>query len=318
MYKYIKNEYKKENNNVFSKEDIQMNKQLEQCPVITGEEYERCYFLVHKAYSYFFGNINKDNSNSFTIFNNILDFLYKYLYPYPNKNKERTELFDIFRELRDCDDYSSFVENSIRFYTGESCFCYSINKVMRNFDPGLIKLGYYMGPLLFGLNKYVSDNPKLAFSKDMELYRTIQCTDIDFYLYKLNIGHIICFPSLTSTSSKPIEFKPSELANEINNINENDNDIIKVKMIFKYKHENGNISPGIIIENNKGKDGEYLSSFPEENEVILFPFTFAKIVKIESNIENGNKIKIIYLEIVNREYFLEYNLKFNGDALGLV
>ena len=58
-------------------------------------------------------------------------------------------------------------------------------------------------------------------------------------------------------------------------------------MIFKYKHENGNISPGIIIENNKGKDGEYLSSFPEENEVILFPFTFAKIVKIESNIENG-------------------------------
>ena len=59
-----------------------------------------------------------------------------------------------------------------------------------------------MGPFLFALNKYVKENTSFALSKDTTLYRIIQCSKTDFYLYKLNLGHIICFPSLTSTSSK--------------------------------------------------------------------------------------------------------------------
>ena len=45
------------------------------------------------------------------------------------------------------------------------------NRVMRQFEKGLISLAYYMGPLLYGLNKYVKENPDFAISKNIELYR---------------------------------------------------------------------------------------------------------------------------------------------------
>ena len=57
--------------------------------------------------------------------------------------------------------------------------------------------------------------------------------------------------------------------------------MIRVKLIIKYHHESGNKSPGIIIEDKKGIDiKDYLSCFHNENEVILFPFTFLKIIGI--------------------------------------
>ena len=54
---------------------------------------------------------------------------------------------------------------------------------MRNFESGLISLAYFMGPFLFGLNKYVKENPKFAINKDMTLYRKINCSIYDYYLY---------------------------------------------------------------------------------------------------------------------------------------
>ena len=58
---------------------------------------------------------------------------------------------------------------------------------MRNFEPGLMLIAYFMGPFLFGINKYVKDNPSFGFSKDMTLYRIIKCSKIDFYLYYKSI-----------------------------------------------------------------------------------------------------------------------------------
>ena len=289
-----------------------MDKQLEQCPVILSKEYDQCYFLVHRAYSHFFGNMY-DNSNPFgeKNFSKILDYLFS---SYIKKEKYKNLLFNIFEILLNCKDNNSFIENSIRAYTSENCFCYLFNKSMRNFEPGLMLIAYYMGPLLFGLNKYVKDNPSFAFSKDMTLYRKIKCPKIDFYLYELNLNHIICFPSITSTSSQPKNFEPSKLANNINKINEKNMELIKIKLIFNYKHDDENKSPGIIVEDKKGHDGTYLSRFPKEKEVILFPFTFVKIINIESAIENGNNIKVIYFDIINRKNFLEYTLRDNFKA----
>ena len=164
-----------------------------------------------------------------------------------------------------------------------------------------------MGPLLYGLNKYVKYNPKFALLKNKKLYRIIECSNLDFYLYKLNVGHIICFPSFTSTSSKEIKFQPSNLSKNINT-NSDIEEKIKIKMIFKYKYKKGNISPGIIIEKNKGKDGRYLTKYAE-NEILLFPFTFVRIKKIKSKKEKGNKIQVIELEIINRTSYIEYILK---------
>lgn len=41
-----------------------MENQIQECPVITAEEYDKCYFLIHRAFVYFFGDF-KSKYNSF-------------------------------------------------------------------------------------------------------------------------------------------------------------------------------------------------------------------------------------------------------------
>ncbi len=319
VYEYIKtfgaNKYKDgiekylhEDRYIFSSEEINMDKQLQQCPLITASQYDRCYFLVHKVYSHFFGNMdNKVEKPKFKTenLNKVIDYLNNLNF---TEEKERIALINVFKTLVNLKDNNTFVENSIREYTGESSFCYLFNRVMRNFEKGLISFAYYMGPFLYGLNKYIKNNPSFAISKSIELYRIIQCSNLDFYQYKLNLGHIVCFPSFTSTSSIPIKFKPTKLGLKINQNNDVD-EKVKIKMKFKYKHKKGNISPGIIIEDKIGTDKKPLSKHPKEKEVILFPFTFAKIYEIKSKKENGNAIKVIKFEIINRTSYLEYTLR---------
>ena len=294
-----------------------MDKQLEQCPIITAREYDRCYFLVHKVYSHFFGNIN----NNFELpkfktenLNKILEYLNNFKF---EKEEDRNSLINVFNKLVNLKTNDDFTEESIREYTGETMFCYLFNRVMRNFEKGLISFAYYMGPFLYALNKYVKNNPSFSISKKIKLYRIIECSYLDFYQYKLNLGHIMCFPSITSTSSKPIKFKPSKLSKQVNIIND-ENEKIKIKMQFTYKPKKGSISPGIIIEDKLAKDGKYLSKHHTEKEVILFPFTFARIYKIKPITEGGNKVQVIKFEIINRESYLEYTLRDNFEKRLLV
>ena len=217
----------------------------------------------------------------------------------------------MFNELKDQDN---FVELAIKKYTEESKFWYLLNRTMRNFDEGLIiSYAYFMGPFLYGLNKYVKENPTYGFREDMTLYRDIKCSELDFYLYVINLNHIICFPSMTSTTinTKKV-FHPGKVGKQVNNIVPSDDDFVNIKMIFKYKHKPDNISPGIIISNNRGIDGNYLSKHPKEGEVILFPFTFVKINKIEKDKEKTNSY-IMYLDIINRNTYIEYALKNNVE-----
>ena len=320
VYEYIKTfynkskKYKKEFNNyndknkfLFSSSEIKMDKQIQQCPLITASEYDNCYFLIHRTYAHFFDDINnKDNPAHFRSFPNFWE-IEKFLYIIKFKDKkEWKELYSKFIFLTHYSTNDEFVEKSIKFYTEESSFCYLFNRIMRNIEPGLISFAYYMGPFLFGLNKYVKENPNFAISKNMTLYRVINCSLLDFYQYKINLGHIVCFPALTSTSSELIDFKPTNLANKTNNSN---NDTLIIKMIFNYIYSEGSISPGIIIEDKKTKNGNYLSCNPFEKEVILFPFTFARIKKIDKEKVDGIEIQVINLEIINRKSYIEYVLK---------
>ena len=289
IYEYLKTIYNNESNEkncfkerkkfIFSSDDIKMEHQIQQCPVITAIEYDKLYFIIHKAYSHFFGDINNIKEGPEFNENNLEKIMY-YLQQNDTLKEEKNiknlnDLIFKFMSFFDIKDNNTFVEQAIRYYTGEGYFCYFFNKLMRNFEKGLISYAYFMGPFLFALNKYVKENTSFALSKDTTLYRIIQCSKTDFYLYKLNLGHIICFPSLTSTSSKPIKFQPTKLALKANNIN---NNLIKIKMIFTYKHEKGNISPGIIIEDKKGHDNKPLTKY-NENEVILFLLLLLELLK---------------------------------------
>ena len=126
----------------FYDNDIQMDKQIKECPIITKEEYDKCYFLVHRAYAYFFENFDSKN-HSFGLEN------YKIIEELLNnlavkgisvKNEEESRLIKIFKELKNSESSKIFVEKTIRKYTGESIFCYLFNRIMRNIEPGTIYL----------------------------------------------------------------------------------------------------------------------------------------------------------------------------------
>ena len=247
VYKYHIDYFHTEEKYRFSNEEISMKSQFLQCPIITAEEYDKCYFLVHRAYAHFFCDMdNKYEKPKFIYQNNtkIIDCLHKI-------HEETDDLYKQFRGLLNLDRKNIFIEKAIREYTKESKFCYLLNKVMRNFESGLISLSYYMGPFLYGLNKYVKDNPSFVMLHDMTLYRYINCSKLDFYFYKINKGHIICFPSITSTSSKDNGFVPSGYGNN------NSDEKITIKLIIKYNYVYENKSPGIIVEDKKGTYGKY-------------------------------------------------------------
>ena len=199
------------------------------------------------------------------------------------QDSELSIIYDNLKDLVGIKDNSCFVEKSIRLYINEGSFAYIINKYMRNFEKGLSYLSYYIGPLLYGLNKFIYDNPSFGLFKNFKLYRIIKCSKLDFYQYKINLGHIICFPSFTSTSYEQIEFQPTDLSDKINN-----------------------------NDNNKGHDSLPLSNY-NEKEVLLFPFTFAKINNIYSDEENGISFEVIEMEIIGRESYIEYKLRDNVE-----
>ena len=70
-------------------------------------------------------------------------------------------------------------------------------------------------------------------------------------------------------------------------------------MIIKYKHQEGNITPALNIEE--------FSENKTENERLLFPFTFLRINSITEKEEK--KSYIIDMEIINRKNIIEYDLK---------
>ena len=93
---------------------------------------------------------------------------------------------------------------------------------------------------------------------------------LDLYLYQFSEKDIIVFPSFTSTTlKKNLNFIPSNNANLINNNQIEEK--IYVKMIIKndpYEH----CEP-------QGLDISEESNFSEEKEILLFPFTFLRIVE---------------------------------------
>ena len=282
--------------NIFSRYDHQ----LEECPLISAYEYDTYYFLVHKLFANFFINFNK--KDTFSLFkkdniNAVLEYVSKLKF---EKEEDKNLIKEKFIELANIEDNNQFIELSLREYTNNGSFSYLFKKSLRNFGKGLILFANYLGPFLYGLYKYVNDNPRFALTKKIELYKIIKCSNYDYYRFKYNLNHIVCFTSLIVTSSAPIKYTPDEQEKD---------DKLLIKLIFKYSYEKGDISPGIVIDNKKGKDGKYISSHPKDKNVILFPFIFARINEIKTEVEKGVKFTVIRLYILNRKTHIEFPLR---------
>ena len=75
-------------------------------------------------------------------------------------------------------------------------------------------------------------------------------------------------------------------------------------MIITYNPQGDNCMP-------QGVDISDISLYNQEQEVLLFPFTFLNIDKVAINSGKEDDRHIIYLTIINKEDILEYGLKKN-------
>jgi hypothetical protein len=133
----------------------------------------------------------------------------------------------------------------------------------------------------------------------------------DYYLYKISIGELICYPAFTSTSIKDIskyDF-PTSIAIEVNNISHND---ISVVLIIKYNIYNtflqkifkkSYVTPCINVSK--------YSINPSEEEYIFPPFSFFRIENVENRSVTSKDPHIIYMTVPNKRILIEFAIKNN-------
>lgn len=297
---YIRKLFK---NRIFTYDEIKMDRQINICSVITAYEYDKLYYMIHKALAHFFTNSNSTKNPRLEYYPKFEEYnlqkINEFLNEYEDEEKEELEKLKKYEELeilihnlkiirndfQKLKNSQNFTEDAIRFYTKQDSYYNIINSAMRTFDNHPIKLAYFLGPFLFGLNKYVLDHPEKGLRNNITLYRYININPLDKYIYTLAVGHIICFPALTSTTILRDNFEPT-----------NDKRI-RVEMIIQYYHSDGNISPGLFIKN--------LSDYKEEEELLLFPFTFLRLNNV---IQSEPNRCILEMEIINRKSCIEYEL----------
>ena len=275
----------------FNPSDIKMelSKEINYNPLISLYEYENCYFVFHKALSFFF---KEDFSEP--IFNE--DYLNEAIQCV--QNDEELELYDkneLINSFKYLSQSNNFAKDALIEYTKESPFYRYINKTMRRIESGILRLSFLIGPMYYSFLRNAKNNIFEVLTESTTLYRNIIVDEEGMNFFFMEEGNVICFPSFTSTSFNN-KFSPTKPGSNT----------IKIEMILEYTHYYNNQPIGIILGQN--------TCFQEEEEVLLFPFTFIKMINIE---KINNLVYKMHCKIINRNSVLEFKLK-NGQKISIV
>ena len=282
----------------FSKEDLSMDNHLFITPVITYYDYKKALFPIHRILAYFFKYNYREYYFPKDYFIKAKEFIDKSTFDKEIKDK----IIKIMEYLVNIKNREDFTKACIKYYTGEN-LCYVFNKALRNFEKFYVEMCYFIGPFYLGLFNYSLYTGNKYLKTKINLYRDLIMDKLEFYYYKFCENDIICFPSFTSTTlNENLNFKPSKNAREINNIEKLDEKNF-IKMIISYNPDELCIPQALDISED--------AKFSNEKEVLLFPFTFLKIDKIEMNSGTQNDKHYIYLTIINKKDFLEEGLNKN-------
>ena len=285
----------------FSKKDLIMDNHLPVTPLITYYDYKKCLFPIHRILAYFFKYDIRGYSREY--FLEAKKYIDNSVFEEDTKEKILYIMEDLIMD-RDKERFSSewFPKKCIQYYTGEN-LCYVFNKSLRNFDKFYVEMAYFIGPFYYGLFEYALRHREKTLNKKTILYRDLIMDRLDLYFYQFCENDIICFPSFTSTTlDENLNFKPTKNSAKINNIG-NLEEKNYVKMIINYN------PIGLCVP--QGLDVSEESKHSHEKEILLFPFTFLKIDKVELHLGKENDKHYIYLTIINRENILEKGLNHN-------
>ena len=274
----------------FSDRDLNMDNHLLTTPLITYYDYKKGLFPIHRILSFFFDK----NFETFSYYNFEIAkiFIEKSTFEQEVKNK-------IIKIMKGLINRFCFPEQCIEYYTGED-LCYVFNRALRNFEKFYVEMAYFIGPFYYGIYRYSLLYPKKQLKKEKKiLYRDITISRLDLYSYQFCENDIICFPSFTSTTyDEKLNFKPSKNSEKINNKEIDEKSF--VKMIITYNPQGVCQPQGVDISDK---------SHYNEKEILLFPFTFLKIDKVEIHSGKQNDKHLIFMTIINKGDVLEYGLK---------
>ena len=275
-------------NKSYTNKELDMDNQIPFTPLITFYEYKNCYFAIHRMLSRFF----KENWSNPYLTGDDVNSVVMFLQRSKFDNNMKIKIVAIMKNLL----YSkNFAFDCIRYYTGED-LCYIFNKTLRDIGKNFDGMSHFVGPFDYALYKYLYDHPNKGIYRNVTLYRDVKMNIFDLYLYYLSYGDVICLPSFTSTTLlKDLNFESTSNSQKVNKTSTQSS--FPVKMIFTYKYNYGNVSPGILINKE--------SEFSSEEEVILFPFTFVRI----AGIVNRNNVIQINLDIIKKDKIIEFALK---------
>ena len=259
--------------------------------IISFDDYKQKYYKYHKKLSEFF------NENYYDIG---LDSNYK------NKFKNFIDLSDVDdkKNIKFWVDRVSMgkVSEYITAYTGETKLCYSLNKWLRNLDENEYDyIKYFAGPFSYSLYQYAYNEKKQGIYHTKTFYRKMTIKLTDYYLYKMLVGELICYPAFTSTSEEDIskyDF-PTTIAIEVNKLTAND---VSVVLIIKYNCKNSNHPTPCV-------SASQYSVNAGEQEYIFPPFSFFKITGITERSGKPNNPHIIYMTTPSKRNLLEFALK---------
>jgi hypothetical protein len=260
---------------------------------ITFEDYKSDYINFHKKLAEYFNENYNDLGYDSSYKNKFIDFI-------NSSNVE--DKSDIIRWVNKVS--SGTVKQFIEAYTGETHLCYSLNRWLRNLNESEYNgIKYFAGPFSYALYKFAYNNRDQGIYYSKKFYRKMTIKLSDFYLYKMSVGELICYPAFTSTSEKDISKYnfPTNIAIEVNGLTEND---ISVVLIIDYKCKNKKDSTPCVSAS------EYSVSAGEQ-EFIFPPFSFFKITGIEERDGKPNNPHIIYMTTPSKSHLLEFWLKKN-------
>lgn len=266
---------------------------------ITFDEYLKNYINLHKNISEFFDINYFDVGYNKTYKNKFIEFIKR-------KNvRDSNNIINFVDKVK-----TGNVEEFIMAYTGETKLCYSLNIWLRNCNiSDYEKIKYFAGPFSYALYKFAYYNKNEGIYCNKTFYRKMKIKLSDYYLYKISLGELICYPAFTSTSVKDIskyDF-PTSIAIEVNNINHND---ISVVLIIKYSIYNNflqklfkksYVTPCINVSK--------YSINPGEEEYIFPPFSFFRIDNIEEKSGTPDDPHLIYMTVPKKKELLEFGLK---------
>lgn len=262
--------------------------------LINFNNYNNEYFPLHKQISSFYGNESeKEFSTNFT---NFLQFIKK-----ENISDEiKTEIINSFQSFSFL-NVKNYEDKIITFLKYDN-FARYLNTLLNKKDLSIYKnIGYFVGSLMNSLVQYGNEKGK-GVNQGTIFYYGEQLSVIDVLEFLKNKSLFITFPYfLRMTTNK--KFVELITKNKINK-KEKEKDIYSVIIQIDYLYDDG-YEPCVF-------DLRELAQYPDEEEYILFPFTFLYLKNIV--IDSKKLTADIHLEIIGKSEILEFQIK-NGKSI---